>query len=659
MSAPGGTSALTQGDVAQSAQNPLSNKSYAGATMRRGLPFFAVLLASAACGGGGKLQRPPAGAAPHASAAPPHPTPDLGPAETGKPATLAPPAFHCEPSAPPTTSGRAASEGDPGTSGATAEQPARSLTWRRLTPPRSVGAPRVQALLVTPSSLIVAGRGISRSLDGGRTWADASVGIRRTEQDEPEALDWVVFTGTSLLTAGEKRLYRSSDGTSWVECGAPLPSAVPYRAYYTGLTWRSGTLQLTAPSGSYESTDDGLTWFAASTTGGTEASIESGLKEKFAQLPFRAETIRQHWPLPDGLLALVPPDLYRLGDDGSIMQAYQHELYGVDTAGAEVFALTASYIARSSDGARTFREERFSGLADDDVEGLSVYGKNVALVGSGPTVHTSVDGGKTWKAGPDLELGATALATKDYFFFAGRLNGTRPTPALPPVSLGALYRAAAPGTAWERVALPPESGEFFPVLLAGDGDALAIQSSGTGNYFVSRDHGEHWSKIPWSYARIPAAARAALLRGPDLFLGPTTELYASHAGRAFKPVLGGFPNDHRGGSQRLFTDGAQTYFLASGRLYAWDRSRNTVIDLGARLPGSPQHPADVRLAAVQQRRVLVVVQGGRGDRLLFSADLGGSWQTASLPSPNTTITVLASSPDGILAGTTNGLWLLP
>jgi hypothetical protein len=104
----------------------------------------------------------------------------------------------------------------------------------------------------------------------------------------------------------------------------------------------------------------------------------------------------------------------------------------------------------------------------------------------------------------------------------------------------------------------------------------------------------------------------------------------------------------------LVGNGSLLHVVKNGRLFAWDRSQNRSLEVGAGLALDPEREF-VKFAARYRARLLALIGTHGGDRLMLSADLGKSWRPAS-PPPGATVTALAASDRGFVAGTDQGVW---
>jgi photosystem II stability/assembly factor-like uncharacterized protein len=465
------------------------------------------------------------------------------------------------------------------------------------------------------------------SADGGLSWTFAP---GRVVDARPEALR-ISNSGFWSLSGGSyANLARSLDnGQTWHVIDSVIPIRHDDHEVVLSFAEAGGTLFVASSHGAiYVSRDKGQHF----------SRFNIGKKNgNWFPVGYRL------WPVKDAVLAFTGYDLRRITSSGQTVLAYPREVIALGTQGNNVVALTARYLARSSDGGKTWKEERLTGPLDDSVQQVSASGQNVALVAHGPTAFVSSDGGETWSPGPDLGKSAQVLATDTGFLFSTDLDRA-----------GHLAFSDKVGSVWQQVTLPDGWGQYAPRLVAAEHRNFVVISN--GNYLMSKDCGQTWQALP--NPTLPFGNRSTgLLNDGELYFAPSVGLERSINGGAFERITPSFPQDVNLMISQLFRE-SSTYYAVGSDLYAW-RTGSKVEVLSDKLALSRQKHEYVQFAAAHGDQLLALVQSQGERRLHFSRNRGKSWKQVMIDESQHWVTALASADSGFLVGTDRqGLWLV-
>jgi photosystem II stability/assembly factor-like uncharacterized protein len=699
---------------------------------RAGWAMVTALVLGIACGGSHTAPRTETALT---SAAAPAPSASAG-ASAGKEAEVVarpapkagPVAFRCDEGV--TASGNVAKPPDTATpADASVPRPAssagaksRTLPWRRLTPPTTVGAPDLHLLAASRETLVAAGYGIKVSVDEGKTFVDASENLERTRWGNADYVYDLAPVGEALVAVTETAAYRTTEhGKRWFRCGDPPPPADPKRVTTVKrrVAFGAGIAFLTVGRRVFTSVDGGKSWFAApadlplGTTDGlivTERGLFAFNTGNFASLhrstdhgatwkylgpalgfqdgegittaakangklyvstslgallestdggdtwtrrwldkgpDYQAPRAYRIWGVDGDLLLDTGIGLMRLGKEGKPVRVTGRRALAVAVRERDVFVLGTEYLSRSTDAGRTFKDERFTGLANDAVDKVSAYGKNVAIVASGPTVFVSGDGGATFQRGPEVAGGARVAATADGVYVSTQ-KGDR----------GIVLFQPATGGPPRPIGADQDFGRAPPVILAADDKALFLYAWGSGKYLLSRDRGATFTELAKPELQY-SDRNPGLVRGDELILAPGGYLHRSRGGGPFeslRKILG--PKKQIPHASFLFADGPTTYVVGGDDVVAWDAKTDSMASLAKKLPRSKEEREWIAFAAVKKKTIFArVTNAKRAARYYLSNDLGASYREVDGPD-GWSIDAVATSDDGILAAG-RGLWLLP
>ncbi len=416
----------------------------------------------------------------------------------------------------------------------------------------------INALLASGGNVYAAteGGGISRSLDDGRTWGQANVGLGGGLIFESLAvLGTELFAGGGNDTYG---VYRSPDqGQTWVASG--LDSYVVF-----AITSVGGNLFAAAfDGGIFRSTDRGRTW----------TPVNQGLPAPVQDLIINSLGVNGS-ALFAGILG---HGVFRSLDQGNNWTAVNSGLpefsqgLALATLGTTIFVSTGSGVYRSTDNGASWtvvgdpvgRVYSESLLAS----GNTLYaGTGSGFDGSGGEgIYRSTDGGQSWtQVNQGLtNLAVKALAATGTSLLAGTVGGN-------------VFRSADQGQNWT----PSGAGlrnTHITAAISSNGVTLASVSffgSFRQGVYRSPDNGQTWIR---SDTGLPDADVIGFgINGTTFFAGTNgSGVYRStDQGRNWTEANNGLPS----GNFRQFTVVGNTLYAGAGDVY--DFSFDTLANRG-------------------------------------------------------------------------------
>ena len=420
-------------------------------------------------------------------------------------------------------------------------------SWRRRSELPLRGAPldlavdaagRVFATVATPD-----GARLLRSLDGGRSWSDAtpapSVEAARLVL-HPFGAAW--STAATAMSPGSvapadppSRLFTSSDG------GAPWQELEPPRApETTRFLVTEDQLIVLAPQ-SLLSTDGGDSWAAATLTlpaglgpsdvRTTRRSSRSGAAYGTTFDPDAPLLVSEDggltWTEAGGALGVGSVAVARAAetrDDDVLYYATPCEVFFCNDP-----ELRTGLLQRSDDGGATWevvsRPELVRFLSDMDAVVAGDVAA-VALVGSGflgqlrhDLLKASLDGGVTFEDLPLPELAGALLWVRILDADADGVS----------MLLGAqagVYRTADSGATWERAELHPAAYGSPPAVIDPDDAERIFVATDRAGVFESLDGGRTWRDLPGLAAGLPVSELAFDSASRQLWAATEAGLFA-------------------------------------------------------------------------------------------------------------------------------------
>jgi photosystem II stability/assembly factor-like uncharacterized protein len=301
------------------------------------------------------------------------------------------------------------------------------------------------------------GRGMYKSIDGGRTWTFAGlrdVGQISTVRVNPTNPDivFVAALGSPFIESKERGVYKTTDGgKTWKNvlfcselCGAADLELQPGNPNVVFASmWHAQRKPWTIISGAreggiYKSTDGGATW----------NKLGNGLPNEL----FGRANVAISAAVPNRIYALIEAKpgsgLYRSENGGStwalvngsgnlITRPFYYDTIGVDPNNADVVWIGNEGWFKSTDGGKSFRP---SPVPHGDNHDLWINPKNSEFMvqGNDGGANVSLDGGRTWSTQanqPTAEIYQVAVDNQyPYRVYGAQQDNT--TVIAPSLSLG-------------------------------------------------------------------------------------------------------------------------------------------------------------------------------------------------------------------------------
>ena len=361
------------------------------------------------------------------------------------------------------------------------------------------GPPRFFALLAQGDHVLAGtcGRGISRSVDSGRTW--------QPHPGLPSVNALIPGPAAELLAATADGLRRSIDGgISWRSMG---PDGV---TVYCVVATRQRLVIGTLDRGLLFSGDGGATW---------------------CEGPMPGATVYRLLPLPDGdvLAATDGRGVWRVRLGQDEVEAVPSGLDGLGVfalavAGSRVLAGTREAGVHCSDDAGTTWRPSRDGLADTMVHALAVDDAGVAHAATGRGVERSTDRGDTW-----APMGCE-LAHHRVFSLACARRGVVFCGSYDGVWMWSPSGDSA--ECWTAVDTGLSAGDAYSVSIEAAGVAFAGTASGA---LRSHDGGRTWRPAGDGIDGRHVYAMAELASGERL-AGTDHGLFRNRGGSAWEPA---------------------------------------------------------------------------------------------------------------------------
>ncbi|HMZ22773.1 MAG TPA: Ig-like domain-containing protein, partial [Blastocatellia bacterium] len=386
----------------------------------------------------------------------------------------------------------------------------------------------INALLANGGNIYAAteGGGISRSVDDGRTWNQANVGLGGGLIFRSlAALDTEIFTGGETDTMG---VYRSADqGQTWIASGLPNES-IRTMASFAGNLYVGTFGDGFRLNGIYRSMDHGRTW----------AQANQGLPRVpvFSNDDF--PIVEAFGAVGTTLFAATSSGVFRSLDQGGNWIAanagFPESTFGLAFAanGSTAFIGTNYGVFRSSNNGAVWTQtaEPVGSLTTE-----SLLVKNGVLYAGthGNGVYRSADGGQSWTlVNQGLgELTAKSLAATETALLAGTLGGN-------------LFRSVNQGQSWT----PSGAGlrvTYTNAVISNNGVTLAS----IGGVYRSADNGQSWT--PANTGLEGKSIEGFGVNGTTFFAGAvidennaTSVFRSTDQGRTWMAASNGLPPDN-------------------------------------------------------------------------------------------------------------------
>jgi len=418
--------------------------------------------------------------------------------------------------------------------------------------------------------LAVTGVGILRSVDGGLTWKDFSVGLPTDRSD----IAWrsFGFSATSVFAAatqrtpvpaGEPLVFRSDSSTAgWASIAGDLPTSDSTSVQQNAVVVRVSpdndndiSLAYTGfPSLFFQSDDAGVTWNGTSIEENgaymfdTEAAPFHNTRNPFEDFIDLAVDPTN----PDRLFATSWVGIWRSTDRGA---TWQEKIRGTQNTvcndilftGSEFFAAHwDTVLQRSTDPAQSWREALpQAGSPGDLLHGWSIAqtGSDALFVGVStetgpPRVYRSINGGTTWE-----DRSPSFTSSGDIFVDAQ----TQVTIAVDPMDSDTLYavnrlategiyRSTDGGDSWAKLSAQPATGNsteqalFKSLAVAPDDSQRLYAGTNFDGLWYSANGGDSWT-----LAKVNGAATEGALIG-DIVALPDGVVWAAAQDGAYKSI---------------------------------------------------------------------------------------------------------------------------
>jgi len=473
--------------------------------------------------------------------------------------------------------------------------------------------------------------GIYGSTNGGATW-----GLRGSGTPTPYVFECIVVTskGTLLAGTGQQDIWRSIDnGYVWKRVGTTDVSAQiyglgvsphgflfagtskgVYRSEDDGLTWvhvsnliedgnhvhcitvlRNGYVVACTSTGIYRSSDDGVSWTRVC----SDIAPSSIVEDRMGNIYVGGIYVRSYqpcgvWGSLDTALTWKPM--------GTTLADVSARPLGLDPSGFVIVFVIDGGLFKTTDGGQEWSQIPTS-FGKSRVWTLVANGADSLIAGTDCGVHTSIDGGRTWKySSVGLPwLTPTALeAQADGRILAGT-DGC------------GVFASSNHGASWTLL------GEGVPsditTIKDFEAEGIFVGSESYGLY-RSTDGGESWAS---------SDSGMELKQIRDLFRGSNGTLFAETGSRTF------FSSTDGGGYWRPFTLGIadvrciafpSTDWLFIGTANGAYRSSNEGVDLERIDPPSWTSPFVVKIVVADAD---LVYASTSNNTMYRTRDMGNSW----------------------------------
>jgi photosystem II stability/assembly factor-like uncharacterized protein len=464
---------------------------------------------------------------------------------------------------------------------------------------------------------------IFRSLDGGATWSNRTLG------DQP--LRGIAARGFTVLAVGDSgKIWRSFDsGNAWFL--VPVVGGIALHA-----------VEFPTPAVAY----------VVGAFGAVLKSVNGGVNWSIVPTPLSSRLRAARF--------LDADHGWIVGEDGTVLHTTNggqnwsslgpvspHDLLAVDVAGDTVWVVgEQGTCLRSVDVGASWQPVDLRLPHPADLRGLRAHaGNDITITGGGGFIVRSRNGGATWTYG----LHPLIAPTHDVFFHGpdrGWVSTANGPAVLRTVDGGATWLAPTGMSAtlgWQ-LRQPLLHGAIKGLTLAGGADAHTLYAALGPDVFVSRDRGDNWSAI----ATIPGAFEVhAFLVSPadtNVWVAAVRDSDGSNA-RVLRTTTGGaawnvaLPFAFFGPATPIEMDPVHpdTLFFAAASGVLW-RSTNFGASWAEYSSPGFQRVADLAIAPDSAHIVLV------------SEGAAGAGQARIMRSKNGGFTFSQVWPDGVTSG---------
>jgi photosystem II stability/assembly factor-like uncharacterized protein len=381
--------------------------------------------------------------------------------------------------------------------------------WR---PPDSMIAMHSVTALLYKNGGLLAGHesGIARSPDGGKTWAEADIGVSFSTTTNIVLSPQFADDGVALAATFANGVLRTTDaGRSWRPSNFGLDeSEVMALAWQTDESVVAGT-----KSGLFHSPNGGRAWRAVPNTAGISFSSLTWLRDggllaaPTLDRPLRLSQDLKDWmpveALPEGIqvwaLTTLPDETILLGSGNhglwasadsaqSWTQLWDRETWSLASEGDRLFAGTNSGLATSEDCGRTWtllppppiHQLQWLLSLEDKIILAGVHSPRIIHFANGVWGHDDTGASPIsglWKSG---ENSYVAAAWNGLFLYENGID-------------------------WEYVA---DQGDCTKATYLGDDGWAGVTSD--GQLLRTRDGGRTWSGSPSPFGNLPLVALQAI-----------------------------------------------------------------------------------------------------------------------------------------------------
>ena len=457
---------------------------------------------------------------------------------------------------------------------------------------------KVNALIVNSSTVIVGttGGGIFRSLDSGKTWTQANIGLTDTNVLSLAKIEDTLFAGTS--SAG---IFRSTNnGLSWTAVNNGL-AFYPIPSFATIGTVLFAKVE---NDGLFRSSDNGANWVSVWTNSEiTSIAAIGGIlfvnsEKDAAGSVYRSNDTGKTWAKADsiGLIVMAAVGNTLLGSPYHISGGHPRMYRSIDSGMTWI---------ESDNGIPESQYQYF--------DHISSVGSTIFTSPGANNPYFSTDGGETWSLITSISAINTCAIIGD-ILLAGNDSG--------------IYRSIGNDTTW----VPSNEGMFMFYTQAPQRSNLAsmgatLFTSSSIGVMRTSDFGINWAHCNNGLTDSYYGGNAIAVFGNRLYVNPSHEIFLStDEGNSWTHAdTSGLPKDLTG------TLSINNFALIDNNLFVssnWGIFHTTDIGVGWEYGG---YKGSVYSVFIIGRDFYAALRDGT---ILISKDTGISWTTISLPISN-------------------------